>query len=208
MPLIWTAKSNVMIMKDDGSCTFFQLLHVHLVWLGCRSGKISREDGAAIGRKSYLLEQQKIVTLRLELQKNLLRIYSGNFGALQTIDFRIPYRGLIANYLVLKSADSGTPSAEMNEMVCRGCEILVNAIERKAPGLTAELIINGLPDGFAFENCSLDIANTIPGQFLRNMPSADIDEIIAWMKTGEFKASMSRLKEEIFDRTDLKEDRN
>lgn len=72
----------------------------------------------------------------------------------------------------------------------------------------AILLTSGLPKNFSFETWPQDDANTVPGQFLRILPSNDLDEILGWIQSETFKVQMQKLTESIESRWSGLEQRN
>lgn len=207
MPLHWTAKGNVMSMEDHGACGFFHVLYVHLFYIGALSGRFSDAELEDMRTEADKLTNQKSVKLRLELQPTQLRIYSSDFGAFGKFNMLIPYSGLVQNYMALKSLPAGDDASTI-EFACRGCEVLINAIERKAPGLVPVLLTSGLPKGFRFEDWPKDDGKIVPGQFLRIMPAGDLHEIVQWIQSAAFENAVSKLCADIDARWEGLEQRN
>lgn len=186
MPLIWKAHGTSMHLEDHGSCVFFSLLHLHLFYLLSLTGELTPEDQADIVSNPDLLAEQKVVRLRLDLEESGLRLSSQAFGGLGRMNMAIPYRGIIQGYVMTRSMPDSFLTAEERETASRGAELLINAIERKAPGLFRTLILTGLPAGFSFESWPQDDASTIPGQILRVMPRTGLDDIVSWFRHPRF----------------------
>lgn len=185
MPIIWNAQGTSMHFQDHGNCAFFSLLHLHLFYLLSLGGELTPEDQAEIASNPGILGAQNVVQLRLDLEESGLRLSSPDFGGLGRMNLAIPYRGILQGYVMTQSMPDSVLTADERETASRGAELLINAIERKAPGLFRTLILTGLPPEFSFESWPQDDAS-IPGQILRVMPRTGLDDIVSWFRHPRF----------------------
>lgn len=186
-----------MRMKDHGACVFFQNLHLHLFYLLSLSGDLTPEDQAEIAADPMQLNRQKVVNLCIDLTETGMRLSSPSFGGLGKMNLTIHYRGIIDNYIKLRMLPDRIAPAASRDAASRGSELLINAVERKAPGIFKTLVSTGLPKGFSFERWPQNENSTIPGQILRILPSEDLEEIVSWMQRPDFQETCRQLIAEI-----------
>ena len=199
-----------MQFEDSGRCSFFYFVHELFVTLSQISG-IEIEYAKCRDGVEHL-RASRVVRVKFELTRGGVRIYAKDFGAFSRIDNTLPYDSILKSYVNFRDAAQDVLTSIQKEVLCRACEVMINAIERKAPGLYFELLESGLPKGFKFETWGKGVEHTIPGQILRHLPrhlpEGDIQAIVGWAKGDAFAAVVQRIFRDLDARYDGMELRN